>query len=66
MKFGERLRELRAERNLTQKELGEAIFVSRSAVAKWENGLGLPSAPSYEALLLFFKVEKESLPLNEE
>jgi len=66
MRFGDKLRELRLEKNLTQKELSEAIFVSRSAVAKWENGLGLPSSSSYEALLLFFDVTPLQLPLNKE
>ena len=66
MKFKDRLKSLRCERNLTQKELGEEIFVTRSAVAKWENGLGLPSSASYEALLDFFGIEKDELPLNEE
>lgn len=32
------------------------IFVSRSAVAKWENGLGLPSEESLAALAKFFGV----------
>ena len=66
MKFKDRLKALRTERGLTQKELGEKIFVTRSAIAKWENGLGLPSAASYEALLSFFEVEREAFPLNEE
>lgn len=66
MRFKDKLRAFRLEKNLTQKELSEAIFVSRSAVAKWENGLGLPSAASYEALLLFFGITSLELPLNEE
>lgn len=65
MKFKDRLKALRTERGLTQKELGEAIFVSRSAIAKWENGLGLPSSDSYEALVCFFETDAESFPLNE-
>lgn len=64
MRFKDKLKELRRARGLTQKELGEKIFVSRSAVAKWENGLGLPSLASYEALLLFFEVSEAELPLN--
>ena len=63
MKFKDRLRSLRTERNLTQKELGEKIFVSRSSVAKWENGLGLPSRASYDSLLEFFGVSEAEFPL---
>ena len=66
MRFKDKLKEERCKRKLTQKELGEAIFVSRSAIAKWENGLGLPSKASYEALLAFFEISPLDLPLNEE
>ena len=66
MRFKDRLKELRLRKGLTQKELSEAIFVSRSAVAKWENGLGLPSPASYEALLDFFETSESELPLNEQ
>ena len=64
MRFKDKLKELRRTRGLTQKELGEKVFVSRSAIAKWENGLGLPSPASYEALLSFFEVSEKDLPLN--
>ena len=63
--FKDRLRALRKERAVSQQELASSIFVSRSAVAKWENGLGLPSRPSYEALLAYFGVTEEQFPLNE-
>lgn len=38
-KFGEFLMQLRKERNLTQRELGERLFVSDKTVSKWERGL---------------------------
>jgi transcriptional regulator with XRE-family HTH domain len=41
--FGQVLRELRKEKGITQETLGNIIHVSRSAIAKYENGLGLPS-----------------------
>ena len=66
MKFKDRLKAERTKRELTQKELGERIFVSRSAIAKWENGLGLPSRDSYEALVRFFETDTHAFPLNEE
>ena len=46
MQFYERLKQYRKKTGLTQQELAQKIHVSRSAVAKWENGLGLPSDPS--------------------
>ncbi len=63
MEFSARLKELREKNGVSQQELANAIFVSRSAVAKWENGLGLPSESSYRALLAYFGVTNEEFPL---
>ena len=38
MEFKEKLKKARSERNISQQALADAIFVSRSAVAKWEIG----------------------------
>lgn len=40
--FGCFIAELRKERELTQKELAEKLFVSDKAVSKWECGLSMP------------------------
>lgn len=42
-KFGLFLSQIRKEKNLTQKELGEQLFVSDKTVSKWERGLSLPN-----------------------
>lgn len=44
MEFNEKLQELRKSRGLTQEELAEALFVSRTAISKWESGLSVPDA----------------------
>lgn len=61
MEFKDRLKELRKQRDITQETLGRAIHVSRSAIAKWEAGLGIPSEDSIEALCAYFEVERMSL-----
>ena len=58
MELKDKLKKLRSERNISQQALAAAIFVSRSAVAKWESGLGLPCNESMEALEKYFGVEK--------
>ena len=65
MEFKDKLKKLRAEAGVTQQALANAIFVSRSAVAKWENGLGLPSPASSEALAKYFGISEEYLRSNE-
>ena len=46
MEFSEKLKELRQQKGVSQTKLAADIHISRSAVAKWENGLGLPSEDS--------------------
>ena len=41
MEFNEKLQELRKNRNLTQEQLAEQLYVSRTAISKWESGRGL-------------------------
>ena len=40
--FKDKLKELRQSKNITQATLADKIYVSRSAVAKWEQVGGLP------------------------
>lgn len=42
--FADILKKLRTEKELTQQELADKINISRSAVARWENGSRLPDA----------------------
>lgn len=64
--FKEKLKELRIKSNLSQAELANKIFVSRSAIAKWENGLGIPSDVNLESLCNLFKVSEEELMTRED
>ena len=65
MQFNEKLKELRSKKGVSQSELAEKIFVSRSAVAKWENGLGLPNAESLRLLSEYFGVSADELCTDE-
>ena len=42
MSFGENLRKIRKQRNITQEELAEMLSVSRQAISKWEAENGYP------------------------
>ena len=61
VEFKEKLKQLRKEKALSQQALADLIYVSRSAVAKWESGLGFPSEDSYRALADFFDVDADFL-----
>ena len=61
MEFSEKLQELRKSRNLTQEELAEALFVSRTAVSKWESGRGYPSIDSLKEISRYFSVTIDDL-----
>ena len=61
MEFHEKLRELRTRRGLTQEELAEALFVSRTAVSKWEAGRGYPSIDSLKGISKYFSVTIDDL-----
>ncbi|MDE6661392.1 MAG: helix-turn-helix domain-containing protein, partial [Anaeroplasmataceae bacterium] len=64
MEFKEKLKKLRMDANLTQEALAKILFVSRSAIAKWEAGLGLPASDSLEHLCSYFGVTNEELMGN--
>ncbi len=59
MEFKDKLKNLRLEKGLSQQELADKIYVSRSAIAKWENGLGYPNQDSYSDLIKFFGVSQD-------
>ena len=65
MEFKENLKQLRMQKGLTQAQLAEKLFVSRSTVAKWENGLGLPNPESMAALEKLFDIAAEELATKE-
>ncbi len=61
MELGEKLQQLRKSRNLTQDELAEILFVSRTAISKWESGRGYPSIDSLKEISQYFSVTIDEL-----
>lgn len=66
MEFNEKLQELRKHKDLTQEELAELLFVSRTAVSKWESGRGYPNIDSLKAIARFFGVTIDELLSGDE
>ncbi len=61
MDFGEKLKALRTERGLTQEQLAAKLYVSRTAVSKWETGGGSPNLDSLQAVARLFDVSVDDL-----
>ena len=57
--FKDKFKELREKEGLSQQELADKLFVSRSAIAKWENGNGIPSDVNLDSICKIFNVEEE-------
>ena len=66
MEFNEKLQELRRQKGLTQEELAEKLYVSRTAISKWESGRGYPNIESLKAIAKFFSVTVDELLSTDE
>lgn len=66
MEFNEKLQHLRTGKNLTQEQLAEQLYVSRTAISKWENGKGYPNIESLKCISKFFLVSIDELLSGEE
>ena len=64
--FNEKLQELRKNRGLTQEELAEKLYVSRTAISKWESGRGYPNIDSLKAISKYFSLSLDDLLSGEE
>ena len=66
MEFNEKLQELRKQKGFTQEELAESLYVSRTAVSKWESGRGYPNIESLKAIAKLFSVTVDELLSGDE
>ncbi len=56
MKLGEKIRELRIERNLSQMQLAKMIGVSQKAIDYWERNINEPKASYIISLVRVFDI----------
>lgn len=61
MTFGEKLKQLRKDNNLTQEDLAEKLYVTRTAISKWETGKGFPAIDSLKSISVLFQVSIDDL-----
>ncbi len=65
MKFGQKIKKLRTEAGLTQKDLAEKMNVSFQTISKWESGLNEPDIANIKELCKIFDCSFEYL-LNDD
>lgn len=61
MELSEKIQKLRKERGLTQEQLAEQLFVSRTAVSKWETGRGTPNMESLQTIAKLYGITLDEL-----
>ena len=66
MKFSEKLKKLRKDNNLTQDELADKLFVTRTAISKWETDNGYPSIESMKKQKKIFHTTFDDLISDED
>ena len=66
MTFGEKLKSLRTDKSLTQDELAEKLYVTRTAISKWESDRGYPNIESLKQIAKFFSVTVDELLSGDE
>jgi transcriptional regulator with XRE-family HTH domain len=66
MEFHEKLQYLRKQNQWTQEQLAEKLYVSRTAVSKWESGKGYPNIESLKAISKIFAISIDELLSGEE
>ena len=61
MKIGDKLKEARLKKNMTQEEVAEKIFVSRQSISNWENNKTYPDIGNVIALSDLYDVSLDEL-----
>lgn len=66
MEFHKKLQELRKQKGLTQEQVASSLYVSRTAISKWEAGRGYPNIDSLKAIAKFFDITVDELLSGDE
>ena len=66
MELSEKIQKLRKEKGMTQEQLAELLYVSRTAVSKWETGRGMPNMASLQMIAKLFGTTLDELLSAEE
>ena len=61
MNIGEKIRNAREEKNLTQTQAAESLMVSRQTISSWENGKSLPDILSVIRMSNLYKLSLDEL-----
>lgn len=64
MNFGEQIKKLRSDRNITQQEMADALGISRQAVSHWENNRNLPDIELLIEIAKNFSISLDELILG--
>lgn len=65
MEFGDQIKQLRAEKHLSQEEFADKLHVTRQAVSNWENNRNLPDLALLIDIAKVFDVSLDSLILGD-
>ncbi|MFL8712597.1 helix-turn-helix domain-containing protein [Clostridioides sp. GD02377] len=65
MNFGQRLKEMRVQKNLTGEELGKILNVTKVAISNWESGRRFPSQDILISIADYFDISLDFLLCRE-
>ena len=61
MNAGQRIKDLRKEKHITQTDLAKGIHVTQQTVTAWESGRAIPNAATLDSLANYFSVSADYL-----
>ena len=64
MNFGEQIKKLRKQKNLTQEQMASQLGISRQAVSNWENDRNLPDIEMLISIAVTFQISLDDLILG--